>query len=399
MKQQSNPVISHAYGQKLDPQQCQQLAEEVLKILAEGDDRVVETKLLVYLQLDKFNLIKYLVWNRLKLHATRATAKENQKILDKSIREEASLVLLKDESGRDGDRERRGFSDRDGAGGWLKGLGQLLDLDSLAFEQRGKTNLAVLTILQQLAKHMNSDGSINHRNYKIIYVAPMKALVAGNLSHRLESYGVIARELSGDQNLTRQQVDETQIIVTTPEKWDIVTGKSGDCTYTQLVKLLIIDEIHLHDNRGPILESIIAWTVWQIETTKEHIRLVLAVAGKHQVLIFVHSRKETFKTARAARDTALANDTLSRFLKEDAASRLIAKLLKNSLLMDMYRCWCRLGCELACSYSHYLGNPNLSPENGEWTELCPLDVMQMLGRAGRPQYDSYGEGIIITGHS
>ena len=43
-----------------------------------------------------------------------------------------------------------------------------------------------------------------------------------------------------------------QVIVTTPEKWDIITRKSGERTYTQLVRLLIIDEIHLlHDTRGP----------------------------------------------------------------------------------------------------------------------------------------------------
>lgn len=45
------------------------------------------------------------------------------------------------------------------------------------------------------------------------------------------------------------------------------------------------------------------------------------------------------------------------------------------------------------------GTQIYNPEKGAWTELSPLDVMQMLGRAGRPQYDSYGEGIIITGHS
>ena len=616
--------ISLAYEQQIDPQQCQKLAEEVLKILAEGDDREVENKLVLHLQFDKFSLIKFLLRNRLKivwctrlaraedqeerkkieeemvqlgpdlsaileqLHATRATAKERQKNLEKSIREEARR--LKDESGGDDDRGRRGLVDRDSDGGWLKGQLRLLDLDSLALQHgrlssnhkcilpegsyrrpskgyeeihvpalkpkafdpneklvkisdmpewaqpafkgmtqlnrvqskvyetalfnadnillcaptgAGKTNVAVLTILQQIGLHMNEDRSINHNDYKIVYVAPMKALVAevvGNLSNRLQDYGVKVRELSGDQTLTRQQIEETQIIVTTPEKWDIITRKSGDRTYTQLVKLLIIDEIHLlHDNRGPVLESIVARTVRQIETTKDHIRLVglsatlpnyldvalflrvdhnkglfhfdnsyrpvplsqqyigvmvrkplqrfqlmndicyekvMAVAGKHQVLIFVHSRKETAKTARAIRDTALANDTLSRFLKEDSASREIlhthTDLVKSNDLKDLVPygfaihhaglnrtdrqlvedlfadghiqvlvstatlAW---GVNLPAHTVIIKGTQIYNPEKGAWTELSPLDVMQMLGRAGRPQYDSYGEGIIITGHS
>ncbi|GER32011.1 U5 small nuclear ribonucleoprotein helicase [Striga asiatica] len=615
--------ISQAYDQKIDPQQSQKLAEEVLKILAEGDDREVETKLLVHLQFDKFSLIKYLLRNRLKvvwctrlaraedqekrkeieeemmgmgsehaaileqLHATRATAKERQKNLEKSIREEARR--LKDD--RDGDRARHGPADRDVDGGWLKGQRQLLDLDSLSFQQggllmankkcelplgsyrnhrkgyeevhvpalkpkpladneqlvkiasmpewsqpafrgmtqlnrvqskvyetalfsaenillcaptgAGKTNVAMLTILQQLALNMSADGSISHNSYKIVYVAPMKALVAevvGNLSNRLQHYGVQVKELSGDQTLTRQQIEETQIIVTTPEKWDIITRKSGDRTYTQLVKLLIVDEIHLlHDNRGPVLESIIARTVRQIESTKDHIRLVglsatlpnyedvavllrvdpdkglfhfdnsyrpvplaqqyigitvkkplqrfqlmndvcyekvISVAGKHQVLIFVHSRKETTKTARAIRDTALANDTLSKFLKEDSVSREIlqsqVELIKSSDLKDLLPygfaihhagmaradrqiveelftdghiqvlvstatlAW---GVNLPAHTVIIKGTQIYNPEKGAWTELSPLDVMQMLGRAGRPQYDTYGEGIIITGHS
>lgn len=622
--------ISQAFEQQIDPQQCQKLAEEVLKILAEGDDREVENKLLIHLEFDKFSLIKFLLRNRLKivwctrlaraqdqeerekieeemkgtdlesileqLHATRASAKERQKNLEKSIREEARRLKDDTTGGGDGDRDRdrsrRGPVDRDGESGWVKGQRQMLDLDGLAFAQgglfmakkkcdlpdgsyrhlskgyeeihvpalkakpldpnekllkissmpdwaqpafkgmsqlnrvqskvyetalfkpdnlllcaptgAGKTNVAVLTILQQIALHRNNeDGSIDHSAYKIVYVAPMKALVAevvGNLSNRLQDYNVKVRELSGDQSLTRQQIEETQIIVTTPEKWDIITRKSGDRTYTQLVKLLIIDEIHLlHDNRGPVLESIVARTVRQIETTKEHIRLVglsatlpnyedvslflrvdlkkglfyfdnsyrpvplsqqyigitvkkplqrfqlmndicyekvMGVAGKHQVLIFVHSRKETAKTARAIRDAALANDTLGRFLKEDSASREIlhthTDLVKSNDLKDLLPygfaihhagmtrtdrqlvedlfadghvqvlvstatlAW---GVNLPAHTVIIKGTQIYNPEKGAWTELSPLDVMQMLGRAGRPQYDSYGEGIIVTGHS
>ena len=41
------------------------------------------------------------------------------------------------------------------------------------------------------------------------------------------------------------------------------------------------------------------------------------------MLVFVHSRKETAKTARALRDMALAKDAVGTFLREDSASREI----------------------------------------------------------------------------
>ena len=75
--------------------------------------------------------------------------------------------------------------------------------------------------------------------------------------------------------MTKQQIDDTQIIVTTPEKWDIVTRKSGERAYVDLVKLVIIDEIHLlHDSRGPVLEALVSRTLRQIETTSQLVRIV-----------------------------------------------------------------------------------------------------------------------------
>lgn len=47
---------------------------------------------------------------------------------------------------------------------------------------------------------------------------------------------------------------------------------------------------------------------------------VMEHAGRNQVLVFVHSRKETSKTAKAIRDMCLDKDTIGQFLKEDSAS-------------------------------------------------------------------------------
>jgi len=56
----------------------------------------------------------------------------------------------------------------------------------------------------------------------------MKALAAEivrKLGKRLQWLSVKVRELTGDMQMTKAEIAETQIIVTTPEKWDVVTRK------------------------------------------------------------------------------------------------------------------------------------------------------------------------------
>uniref|UniRef100_A0A1X7VH62 U5 small nuclear ribonucleoprotein 200 kDa helicase n=1 Tax=Amphimedon queenslandica TaxID=400682 RepID=A0A1X7VH62_AMPQE len=370
----------------------------------------------------------------------------------------------------------------------------------------GKTNVALLCIAREISKHMATPGdstSVSLDDFKIVYIAPMRSLVqemVANFSKRLACYNITVSELTGDHQLTKEQVAATQVIVCTPEKWDIITRKGGDRSYTQLVRLIIIDEIHLlHDTRGPVLEAIVARTIRQIEATQDPIRLVglsatlpnyedvatflrvdpakglfyfdnsfrpvpleqsyigvtekkalkrfqlineivydkvIESAGKQQVLVFVHSRKETVKTAKALRDMCLEKDTLGLFLKEGSAStevlRTEAEQTKNLELKDLLPygfaihnagmnridrtlveelfadghiqilvstatlAW---GVNLPAHTVIIKGTQVYSPEKGRWVELGMLDVLQMLGRAGRPQYDKSGEGILITQHS
>lgn len=165
----------------------------------------------------------------------------------------------------------------------------------------GKTNVAMLAMLNVIGRYRNAKagGAVDLSGFKIIYISPMKALVAEQVqafTQRFQPYGITVRELTGDVNLTRQQIEDTQVIVTTPEKWDIITRKAGERAYTQLVRLVIIDEIHLlHDNRGPVLEAIIARTIRQIETAQEHIRLVglsATLPNYEDVAVFLRVRPE-----------------------------------------------------------------------------------------------------------
>ena len=69
--------------------------------------------------------------------------------------------------------------------------------------------------------------------------------------------------------LTKKELSETQMIVTTPEKWDVITRKGGDVAIASLVRLLIIDEVHLlNDERGAVIESLVARTLRQVRSMR-----------------------------------------------------------------------------------------------------------------------------------
>jgi antiviral helicase SLH1 len=133
-----------------------------------------------------------------------------------------------------------------------------LTLSFLTNGSKGKTDAAMLTILHTIGQNSSPNPSkdieansfaISTEDFKIVYVAPMKALAAEiteKLGSRLAWLGIKVREFTGDMHLSKSEIVQTQIIVTTPEKWDVVTRKStGDTELVQKVKLLIIDEVHM----------------------------------------------------------------------------------------------------------------------------------------------------------
>eukprot|EP00002_Diphylleia_rotans_P001075 TRINITY_DN10590_c0_g1_i1.p1 TRINITY_DN10590_c0_g1~~TRINITY_DN10590_c0_g1_i1.p1 ORF type:complete len:1715 (+),score=334.69 TRINITY_DN10590_c0_g1_i1:82-5226(+) len=367
----------------------------------------------------------------------------------------------------------------------------------------GKTNIAMLTILREVRTHMRDGAMRRGDHFKIVYIAPMKALAAEmvrNFGGRLSCMGLVVKELTGDMQLTRAELSETHIIVTTPEKWDVITRKSSDVALTQMVKLLIIDEVHLlNEDRGPVIESLVARTLRQVESSQSMIRIVglsatlpnyqnvatflrvnlttglfhfdnsyrpvplhqqfigvkeqnslkcLGVMNEicyekmlhslrqgNQVMIFVHSRKDTGNVARVMRELSQKNGTTDlldcsanpRFhfaQKEMGKSRNkeLRELFESGLaihhagmlrsdrniverffsegLIKVLCCTATLawGVNLPVHTVIIRGTKLYNPQAGGFTELGVLDVMQIFGRAGRPQFDTSGEGIIITTH-
>eukprot|EP00834_Sanchytrium_tribonematis_P004560 NODE_232_length_12051_cov_1.040997.p1 type:complete len:1780 gc:universal NODE_232_length_12051_cov_1.040997:10578-5239(-) len=355
----------------------------------------------------------------------------------------------------------------------------------------GKTNISLLAMLE-LVQRYTINGEILKDEFKIVYVAPLKALVQ-ELVHtfgvKLSPLGLTVNELTGDSAMSKLEILNTNVIITTPEKWDIITRKGMEAEHIDMVKLLIVDEIHLlHDIRGSVLETIIARSLsYSIRiiglsatlpnymdvsaflrcsekdtfyfdssyrpcplqqefigiTLKKFKRLelmneivyekVMEDAGEYQVIIFVHSRKETWKTAETLLEYAIERNTLGKLFTGAENSRNVlesvvgecdnphlkkilgagfaihhAGLTKSdrTLVEDLFAdkhiqvlvatSTLAVGINLPSHTCIIKGTKVYNPERGQFEEIGHEACLQMIGRAGRPGFDVFGRGVVIT---
>jgi len=380
----------------------------------------------------------------------------------------------------------------------------------------GKTNIALLCILHEIEKFMNKETMVlDNPDFKIVYISPMKALAAEiveKFSSRLNVLKVVVKELTGDMQLSKAEIQETNIIVTTPEKWDVITRKSDGIT--QKLKLLIIDEIHLlNDSRGPVIESIVARTLRMIERNQQPVRLLglsatlpnpgdvaqflrvnadkgffffdqsfrpiplhqrfigikedkgynvkqylvnsdredtkktrggpkkriedsmneicfdivrKNILEDNQVMVFVHSRKETIRYAQylaerfknngenyileAKKKSPLLGKFKSRDLERLTPSgigfhnagllrrdrNIVEKLFMDGnlkvLVTTATLAW---GVNLP-AHAVVIKGTDIYEPNKDIVDLSILDIQQIFGRAGRPQFDTSGDATLIT---
>ncbi|XP_038574292.1 probable ATP-dependent DNA helicase HFM1 isoform X1 [Micropterus salmoides] len=123
----------------------------------------------------------------------------------------------------------------------------------------GKTVLFELAIVRLLM-----ETSEPWRDIKAVYMAPIKALCSQCFESWKKKFGPLGlscKELTGDTEIDDFfEIQDSHIILTTPEKWDSMTRKWKDNCLLQLVRLFLIDEVHVVKDatRGATLEVVVS---------------------------------------------------------------------------------------------------------------------------------------------
>lgn len=149
----------------------------------------------------------------------------------------------------------------------------------------GKTAILELAIIKLIQTHTTGQ-------FKIVYQAPTKSLCserARDWAAKFSSMNIETAELTGDTDASElRKVGNATIIVTTPEKWDSITRKWKDhVKLLQLVKLFLIDEVHiLKESRGATLEAVVS-RMKSIGSQVRFVALSATVPNSHDIALWL----------------------------------------------------------------------------------------------------------------
>ncbi|GMF11538.1 unnamed protein product [[Candida] boidinii] len=139
----------------------------------------------------------------------------------------------------------------------------------------GKTVLFELAIIRLMI--LRSQNKLKYRDCKILYVAPTKALCSERADDWTQKFnrisGFSVGLLTSDTSyLETERVKKSDIIICTPEKWDVLTRRWNDYPKLfELIRLLLVDEIHtLNGERGSVLEVVVT----RMKSMNNFIRIV-----------------------------------------------------------------------------------------------------------------------------
>ncbi|KAH9722143.1 DExH-box ATP-dependent RNA helicase DExH14 [Citrus sinensis] len=248
----------------------------------------------------------------------------------------------------------------------------------------GKTISAELAML-----HLFNTQS----DMKVVYIAPLKAIVRERMNDwkdRLVSQlGKEMVEMTGDYTPDLMALLSADIIISTPEKWD------GYC---------IKDEIHIITNRAC---STVHWSFDSSgkcggypgkfycprmnSMNKPAYAAICTHSPTKPVLIFVSSRRQTRLTALDLIQFAASDETPRQFLgmpEEDLQMVLSQVLVCTSTLA-----W---GVNLPAHLVIIKGTEYYDGKTKRYVDFPITDILQMMGRAGRPQYDQHGKAVILV---
>eukprot|EP01035_Chromulina_nebulosa_P017164 gene17164-22679_t len=350
----------------------------------------------------------------------------------------------------------------------------------------GKTVLFEMAIVRAIS-------SIPSNNFKCLLIAPSKALCQQRViewSKCFNEVGLRVIEVTGDIDLkdNADLIATANILVTTPEMWDVLT-KLGS-VYTDIIKnvsLLLLDEIHhIGDERGSTLEAlVIRIKTWKLNDGQfriiglsatlpnvqdigswlnckdEYIHLfsnefrpvplhveVLALgnnrnaflfdkslddkvdgvinkySNNRQVLIFCHSKKSAEVLAKKLSNSRSSNQNLNvetiellLCLDDENIRQLIMKgrisyhhsglssedrsIIENLYLSGVILILCSTstlsqGMNLPAHLVIIKGTSSWRGSSTGYVRTKRSDIIQMIGRAGRPGFDEFGVAVVMT---